>query len=129
MTTLEGFNGYWVPLGWSKEGPILTQSRIDTPGGSVQSGRVPIAGLAWAPDRGVGKVEVSIDGTWLEATLSSPISDTTWVQWVVPWDATPGSHAIQVRATDGNGMVQDELRSPPAPDGARGWHTIQVSVS
>ncbi|MBA2757308.1 MAG: molybdopterin-binding oxidoreductase, partial [Chloroflexi bacterium] len=92
-------------------------------------GRVPIAGLAWAPDRGVGKVEVSIDGTWSEATLSSPISDTTWVQWVVPWDATPGSHAIQVRATDGNGMVQDELRSPPAPDGARGWHTIQVSVS
>lgn len=129
LTTLEGFNGYWVPLGWSKEGPILTQSRIDTPGGSVQAGRVPIAGLAWAPDRGVGKVEVSIDGTWSEATLSSPISDTTWVQWVVPWDATPGSHAIQVRATDGNGMVQDELRSPPAPDGARGWHTIQVSVS
>lgn len=129
LSTLEGFNGYWVPLGWSKEGPILTQSRIDTPGGSVQAGRVPIAGLAWAPDRGVGKVEVSIDGTWSEATLSSPISDTTWVQWVVPWDATPGSHTIQVRATDGNGMVQDELRSPPAPDGARGWHTIQVSVS
>ena len=129
LTTLEGFNGYWVPLGWSKEGPILTQSRIDTPGGSVQSGRVPIAGLAWAPDRGVGKVEVSIDGTWSEATLSSPISDTTWVQWVVPWDATPGGHTIQVRATDGNGIVQDELRSPPAPDGARGWHTIQVLVS
>ena len=32
LTTLEAFNGYWVPLGWAKDGPILTQSRIDTPG-------------------------------------------------------------------------------------------------
>ncbi len=70
LTTLEGFNGYWVPLGWAKEAPILTQSRIDTPGGMVKAGRVPIAGLAWAPDRGVQKVEVEIAGTWHEATLS-----------------------------------------------------------
>jgi len=25
-------------------------------------------------------------------------------------------------------MVQDEQPSPPAPDGARGWHTITVNV-
>ena len=31
LTTLEAFNGYWVPLGWAKEAPILTQSRIDVP--------------------------------------------------------------------------------------------------
>jgi hypothetical protein len=34
-----------------------------------------------------------------------------------------------VRATDGIGQVQEELRSPPAPDGARGWHTIRVDVA
>ena len=131
LTTLEAFDAYWVPLGWAKEAPILTQSRIDTPGalGSVAAGRVPIAGIAWAPDRGIAKVEVGIDGQWHEARLSNPISDTTWVQWVAVWDATPGRHEIRVRATDGTGEVQEELPTPPAPDGARGWHTIAVTVS
>ena len=127
LTTLESFDGYWVPLGWAKEAPILTQSRIDTPrGGSVAAGRVPIAGIAWAPDRGVSKVEVAIDGEWHDAELSAPISDTTWVQWVVAWDATPGQHTVSVRATDGTGAVQEEQPSPPAPDGARGWHTVSI---
>ena len=128
LTTWEAFDGYWVPLGWAKEGPILTQSRIDTPRGVPGPGRVPIAGVAWAPDRGISKVEVAIDGAWREAELSTPISDATWVQWVVPWDATSGRHTLMVRATDGTGTLQEELRSPPAPDGARGWHTIVVDV-
>jgi DMSO/TMAO reductase YedYZ molybdopterin-dependent catalytic subunit len=129
LTTLEAFNGYWVPLGWAKEAPILTQSRIDTPRGGVKSGTVPIAGIAWAPDRGVSRVEVAIDGVWRDARLSKPISDATWVQWVSDWTTTPGQHTIMVRATDGKGVVQEEQRSPPAPDGARGWHTIAVDVS
>ncbi len=128
LTTLESFDGYWVPLGWAKEAPILTQSRIDTPTGGLQAGRVAIAGIAWAPDRGISRVEVGIDGTWTPATVSQPISDATWVQWMLPWDATPGDHVLQVRATDGTGMVQEEQPSPPAPDGARGWHTVDVHV-
>jgi DMSO/TMAO reductase YedYZ molybdopterin-dependent catalytic subunit len=132
LTTMEAFDAYWVPLGWAKEAPILTQSRIDTPrpgGGGVTAGRVPIAGVAWAPDRGISAVEVAIDGEWRPARLSAPISDATWVQWVYDWDATPGRHRITVRATDGGGVVQEERRSPPAPDGARGWHTVDVTVS
>ena len=129
LTTLEAFDGYWVPLGWAKEAPILTQSRIDTPTSGVAAGRVPIAGIAWAPDRGVSRVEVAIDGEWRDAELSAPISDTTWVQWLVRWDATPGDHVIQVRATDGTGEVQEERSSPPAPDGARGWHSRRISIS
>jgi DMSO/TMAO reductase YedYZ molybdopterin-dependent catalytic subunit len=129
LTTLEGFDGYWVPLGWAKEAPILTQSRIDTPSGRVTAGTVPVAGIAWAPDRGISRVEVAVDGTWHEARLSSPISDSTWVQWVYDWPATSGQHVIAVRATDGNGETQTELRSRPAPDGARGWHTITVEVA
>jgi len=129
LTTLEDFDGYWIPLGWAKEAPILTQSRIDTPTGfGLGAGRVPIAGIAWAPDRGVSRVEVAVDGVWREARLSTPISDSTWVQWVLDWDATSGDHTIMVRATDGNGVLQTEQRSRPAPDGARGWHTRQVSV-
>jgi hypothetical protein len=132
LTTLEAFDGFWIPRGWAKLGPILTQSRIDVPrnGQSVKAGPVTIAGVAWAPDRGVSRVEVSVDqGTWLTCTLSGAISKATWVQWQVPWTATPGQHSIEVRATDGAGVVQTADRTPPAPDGARGHHTISVSVS
>jgi DMSO/TMAO reductase YedYZ molybdopterin-dependent catalytic subunit len=130
LTTLEAFDGYWVPLGWAKEAPILTQSRIDTPRGSdrLAPGRLAIAGVAWAPDRGISRVEVGIDGRWSDAELSSPISDATWVQWKVAWAATAGEHELRVRATDGEGVLQEEIPSPPAPDGARGWHTVRVSV-
>jgi DMSO/TMAO reductase YedYZ molybdopterin-dependent catalytic subunit len=129
LTTLEAFDGYWVPLGWAKEAPILTQSRIDTPrGGHVAAGKVPIAGIAWAPDRGVSKVEVGVDGVWGEARLSIPISDATWVQWVFEWTATPGQHTVQVRATDGTGVVQTEAPTSPAPDGARGWDGVAFDV-
>jgi DMSO/TMAO reductase YedYZ molybdopterin-dependent catalytic subunit len=133
LTTLEGFDGYWVPLGWAKEAPILTQARIDVPryGQSVPATRVPIAGVAWAPDRGISKVEVAIDGAWQTCTLSTPISDATWVQWTYAWDAAaagPGDHTIEVRATDGTGTVQTADQSEPAPDGARGHQMIQVRV-
>ena len=92
LTTLEGFDGYWVPLGWAKEAPILTQSRIDTPRGGVAAGQVAIAGVAWAPDRGISRVEVAVDGVWRDAELSTPLSDATWVQWVSEWAADPGRH-------------------------------------
>jgi DMSO/TMAO reductase YedYZ molybdopterin-dependent catalytic subunit len=129
LTTWESYDAYWVPLGWSKEGPILTQSRIDTPRGNVAPGRTPIAGVAWAPDRGISKVEVGIDGEWRDAQLSAPISDATWVQWLYTWDATPGHHSVEVRATDGTGALQEEIPSRPAPDGARGWHSVAVDVA
>jgi DMSO/TMAO reductase YedYZ molybdopterin-dependent catalytic subunit len=129
LTTLEAFDGYWVPLGWAKEAPILTQSRIDTPRGSVNPGQVAIAGVAWAPDRGISRVEVAVDGAWRDARLSTPLADSTWVQWVTEWQAAPGRHELMVRATDGTGAVQTDQSSPPAPDGARGYHTVSVEVS
>jgi DMSO/TMAO reductase YedYZ molybdopterin-dependent catalytic subunit len=133
LTTLEGFNGYWVPLGWSKYGPILTQSRIDVPrqAETVTGNRVAIAGVAWAPDRGISRVEIAIDGQWRDCQLSTPISKATWVQWLYAWDASasgPGAHTIEVRATDGTGEVQTTDRTRPAPDGARGHQTITVNV-
>jgi DMSO/TMAO reductase YedYZ molybdopterin-dependent catalytic subunit len=132
LTTLDGFDAYWVPLGWAKQGPILTQSRIDVPtaGSRVEAGTVAVAGVAWAPDRGVSGVEVQVDEEgWEPAELSSPISDATWVQFVRRWEATPGDHILRVRATDGNGEVQEERRTRPAPDGARGHHTVPVTVT
>jgi DMSO/TMAO reductase YedYZ molybdopterin-dependent catalytic subunit len=131
LTTFDQFHGYWVPLGWAERAPVLTQSRIDVPtsGARVPAGSVAVAGVAWAPDRGVRTVEVSVDdGSWQAAALSAPISKATWVQWLFRWDATPGPHRLSVRATDGTGEVQTDLASPPAPDGARGHHTITVNL-
>jgi len=127
LTTWEGFDGYWVPRGWAKEGPILTQSRIDVVRPSP--GSVLAAGVAWAPDRGVRAVEVQLDDApWQSARLATPLSPATWVQWQAVVPASSGPHLLRVRATDGNGEVQTDRVTPPPPDGARGHHTIPVSV-
>jgi DMSO/TMAO reductase YedYZ molybdopterin-dependent catalytic subunit len=131
LTTREAVNGYWIPLGWAKDAPILTQSRIDTPrlGASVPAGAVEIAGVAWAPDRGIDAVEVRVDdGSWVAAQISRPISDAAWVQWAYTWDATPGRHTVDARATDGTGEVQTDEQTRPAPDGARGHHRVTFEV-
>ncbi|HXQ95669.1 MAG TPA: molybdopterin-dependent oxidoreductase [Candidatus Acidoferrales bacterium] len=132
LTTREAFDAYWIQLGWAKDGPILTQSRIDHPAGgaSVAAGPVDVDGVAWAPDRGVGRVEVRVDnGPWQAAMLSRAISKATWVQWVYRWQATSGSHTIQVRATDGTGTVQTATPGGPSPAGATGYDQVQVTVA
>lgn len=123
--------GYWIPRGWSREGPVKIQSRIGTPRHSARlaAGPTRIAGVAWAQGRGIAAVEVRVDdGEWRRARLATDVSDDTWRQWIVDWDATPGEHTISVRATGNDGEVQTERRSPVAPDGATGHHTIRVSV-
>jgi DMSO/TMAO reductase YedYZ molybdopterin-dependent catalytic subunit len=131
LTTLEAIDAYWVPRGWAKEAPILTQSRIDVPqnGAQVPAGPTAVAGIAWAPDRGISKVEVRIDGgAWHTATLATELTPATWVQWKWTWQAAAGQHVIEVRATDGTGAVQTAQVTPPDPDGARGHHQIAVEV-
>jgi DMSO/TMAO reductase YedYZ molybdopterin-dependent catalytic subunit len=131
LTTWDAFDAYWIPRGWSKDGPIKTQSRIDVPrpGATVTAGRVAIAGVAWAPTRSIDRVEVRIDDEpWQRARLSGELSDNAWVQWLYEWDAAPGQHHLQVRATDGNGDTQTSESAPPAPSGATGHHTVTVDV-
>ena len=132
LTTWEGFDGYWVPRGWSKEGPMKTQSRIDVPDngrGLVAGQPTPIAGIAWAPTRGIERVEVNVDDEgWLPCQLGEAVGDESWVQWHREWTPTAGRHRIQVRATDGDGFTQRSEEVPPAPNGAEGWHTVTVNV-
>jgi len=131
LTTLEAFDAYWVPRGWSKVAPVKTQSRIDVPrdGRTVPAGRRSIAGVAWDPNQGVSGVEVSVDdGPWLGCTLAEELSAATWRQWRYDWDAAPGRHRIAVRAIDGKGVAQTAERRRPRPDGATGHHSIAVTV-
>ena len=132
LTTLGAFDAYWVPRGWAKEAPVKTASRIDVPRGGqrLQPGRHTVAGVAWAPTRGIAKVEVSIDGgPWVEAALDPTLGPDSWRLWRHEWGATAGEHTITVRATDGTGLVQAAARTPPRPDGATGYHTVRVEVT
>jgi DMSO/TMAO reductase YedYZ molybdopterin-dependent catalytic subunit len=135
LTTWDEAEGYWIPRGWAREAPIKTQSRIDVPrrGEEVARGVVPVAGIAWAQQRGVVKVEVRVDdGEWVEARLAPDLTVDSWRQWVYEWDTTDldaGEHRLQVRATDATGETQTEEVSRPDPDGATGWHTRTVSVA
>ena len=132
LTTWDGFDGYWVPRGWSKEGPMKTQSRIDVPAGGrglVAGQPTPVAGIAWAPTRGIERVEVNIDDEgWLPCQLGEAVGDESWVQWHREWTPSAGRHRIQVRATDGDGITQSSEEVSPAPNGAEGWHTVNVNV-
>ncbi|MGH3649457.1 MAG: molybdopterin-dependent oxidoreductase, partial [Acidimicrobiia bacterium] len=133
FTTWDGFDAYWIPRGWAKEAPVKTQSRIDTPDGRavIPPGRHVVAGVAWAPTRGISGVEVQLgEGEpWIEAELSEPLSTNAWVQWKLDWEAGEGPHILRCRATDGEGELQTHELRPPAPDGATGWHTIPVIVT
>lgn len=131
LTTWDGFDGYWIPRGWSKLGPVKTQSRIDVPSSNARlaAGRTPIAGVAWAPNTGITGVEVQVDDEpWVQAELPEEMTEHTWRQWVYYWDATPGQHTIRVRATDASGYTQVAERTAVAPDGATGHHNINVRV-
>jgi DMSO/TMAO reductase YedYZ molybdopterin-dependent catalytic subunit len=132
LTGWDDFDAYWVPRGWSKEGPIKTQSRIDTPtrSSSLAPGETVVAGVAWAPTRGISRVEVRVDdGDWVEARLAEALNDTTWVQWQLPVTLDSGGHTLAVRATDGDGTTQSGEPVPEHPNGAEGWHTVRVQVA
>lgn len=131
VTRFDQEQGYWTPRGWSALGPVKTHSRIDVPRerARVSTGTVPVAGIAWAQQTGIERVEVRVDGgAWNEARLAEAISVDTWRQWVWMWEATSGTHVIEARATDASGFTQRAQYVPVAPDGAEGYHAVTVQV-
>jgi len=130
LTTWEEFDGYWIPRGWSKLAPVKTMARIDTPRtGSDRSGEVAIGGVAWAVHRGIGRVQIRVDdGEWLDAELGGVPSNDTWAQWVYRWTGEPGSHVVEARAIDKAGEIQPEEPAAPAPNGAQGYHRINLDI-
>lgn len=127
------FEGYWAERGWSDVAIVRTQSRIDTVSPDPRVGRSSwVAGVAWAGDRGIARLDVSVDGgrSWRAAQLREPVGPLAWMQWAHRW--TPDRSGVQrviCRATDGDGMVQDSKRRRPHPAGATGYHEIDVEVA
>ena len=117
---------------WSKEGIVKTMTRIDTParGAELPPQEHRIAGIAYAGDRGIAKVEFSADDglTWQIAELLEPApGQDAWVRWQGRFTLRPGSQMTLVaRATDGTGELQSEEFKLPQPDGSSGWHHVVV---
>lgn len=140
------YEGYWQRNGWTNDAREATHSFIAIPGQApisdrfrnldlmniniVPGQRLPVAGVAFAGDRGISKVEVSTDGgiTWKSASIKQPLSNYTWVLWTTSFSpsAGPGNYKIVVRATDKTGKVQTADIRPPFPDGNTGYHMINV---
>ncbi|MHB8645121.1 MAG: molybdopterin-dependent oxidoreductase [Thermomicrobiales bacterium] len=132
--TSDDYRGYWERQGWSDAAVVQTMARIDTP---TRKDRLAvgmptvIAGIAYAGNRGIARVEVSTnDGeSWEQAALQPPLGPLTWVFWAYPW--TPpktGGFNVRVRATDGTGTLQPRESTPPIPLGATGYHRVPMTV-
>lgn len=131
VTRFADETAYWTDRGWSPQGPIKTQSRIEVPkpGASVPAGPVVVAGTAWAQHRGVTGVQVRVEqGSWSDATLADDGGIDTWRQWTWTWDAEPGEYQLYVRASDPQGY-QTGARADVIPDGATGYDTVRVKVT
>ena len=126
--------GYWEQQGWDHNALVKTTSRMDSPhdGDIVHLGAIQVSGVAYAGTRGVSKVEYSTDGgsTWAAAAMDAPLSSLTWVLWRATWTPkSEGAYRLVVRATDAAGNVQPAGSAASYPNGASGFHQIQVSVA
>jgi DMSO/TMAO reductase YedYZ molybdopterin-dependent catalytic subunit len=140
------YQGFWQRRGWANEAHYKIHSSIVIPGNALSQrfpglnqsttrmlgNKVTIAGIAFAGDRGISKVEVSVDGgnSWEEAKIKKPLSSkNTWVLWATEWNPpSEGSYDLSVRAVDGNGNMQIPGFMNPFPDGSSGYHTISITI-
>jgi DMSO/TMAO reductase YedYZ molybdopterin-dependent catalytic subunit len=131
VTRFADFEAFWTRRGWAAKGPVRTQSRIDVPRAhqGVLAGDVTVAGVAWAQHTGIEAVEVRLDGgPWAEMELGRVPSVDTWVQWSGTVRLDRGVHTLAVRARDRSGYTQTGVRRDVVPDGATGWHTIELTA-
>ena len=127
------FSGYWQDRGWSDVATYNTHVRIDAPAGPARpsGGSVAVAGIAFAGQRGISRVEVSSDGgqTWSDATLEAAVGRHTWRRWRHALSLAPGRYRLVARATDGDGTVQTSVQRPPFPTGSTGYHAFDITVT
>jgi DMSO/TMAO reductase YedYZ molybdopterin-dependent catalytic subunit len=127
------YRGYWERSdGWDNIAEIKTASRIDVPAElSAVGGATVVAGVAWAGDRGIRRVEVSLDDgrTWTPAIVRRQLAPAAWRQWRLPWRPSgAGRVVLRVRAVDGRGDLQTARQHPPLPSGASGYDQADVVV-
>jgi DMSO/TMAO reductase YedYZ molybdopterin-dependent catalytic subunit len=128
--------GFYETQGWGPDFIVPTRSRIDVPDRdsrfTIHDSPIKIKGVAYGGDRGISRVEISDDDseTWADAKIDYPGTKLTWALWSYDWRPDgPDDYALVVRATDGEGKVQqwEENRSPFS--GVTGFHKIVIHVT
>ena len=126
--------GFYEKQGWGPDFTIPTHSRFDGPDLSRPlslGAMIPLKGVAFAGNRGVSRVEVSVDdgNKWQEAKINMPGSRLTWAMWNYDWrPEKQGDYKLAVRATDGDGASQIKEERWTAPHGATGYHRVTAHV-
>ena len=136
--TGDNVKGFYETQGWGPDFMTPTRSRIDAPDHESRfslgqlSGPIEVKGIAFGGDRGISRVEISDDDgeTWTDGNVHYPGTKLTWALWTYQWRPDgPDDYTLVVRATDGEGAVQEweEDRSPFS--GVTGFHKIAVHVT
>ena len=86
-----------------------------------------MAGVAWAQRKGIAKVEVGVDGVWAEATLATQDTIDTWRQWYYRWNADAGPAHPPGAGDRPDRLHPDRGVHEPPPNGATGYHTVQLT--
>ncbi len=131
VTRFADFSAFWTQRGWGERGPVKIASRIDVPrsGAGVAAGKVDVGGVAWHQHTGIAGVEVAVDGgPWVAADIAPVPGEDCWVPWSTTVDLAVGQHELRVRATGKDGGVQTGVEADVLPDGATGWHSIEVDA-
>ncbi len=104
--------------------------------GAQLAGNQPLAlrGHAWAGDRAVRELAVSIDfgATWQKADLKPPKNRLAWQHWsAVVRFPRPGYYEVWARATDDAGVSQPMVMPQWNPEGYchNSCHRIAVKIS
>ncbi|MGB5519412.1 MAG: molybdopterin-dependent oxidoreductase [Gammaproteobacteria bacterium] len=126
------YQGYWQQLGWPDSAHVRTLAQIrNVPDDyRMAPGVLPVNGFAYAGLRGIQRVEISADGgqSWIDADLDPPLSPYAWVRFEKAFVMdTPGAYRLRVRATDAEGVLQEEVPVDTL-NGSEGWHSINVIV-
>ena len=129
--------GFYEKQGWGPDFIVPTRSRIDVPDhestftSAIGANGIAVRGIAFGGDRGISRVEVSFDDgkTWQDAKLDYPGTKLTWALWSYNWQPEDaGDYTLVVRATDGEGEVQEWDEERPFKSGTTGFQKIVVHV-
>jgi DMSO/TMAO reductase YedYZ molybdopterin-dependent catalytic subunit len=130
--------GFYEAQGWGPDFVVPTRSRIDVPDDwtFVSLGKltspIEIKGMAFGGDRGISRVELSVDDgkTWNDAEVYYSGGNLAWSLWKAQWTpAAAGDYGLLVRATDGEGDVQEWEEDRGPFSGVSGLHRINVRVT
>jgi DMSO/TMAO reductase YedYZ molybdopterin-dependent catalytic subunit len=136
--TGDNVKGFYETQGWGPDFMTPTRSRIDVPDHESRfslgqlTGPIEVKGIAFGGDRGISRVEISDDDgeTWADANIHYAGTKLTWALWSYDWQPdAPDDYTLVVRATDGEGAVQEWEEDRGLFSGVTGFHKITVHIT